>query len=285
MDRLRLRHVLDCGQARLAKVTHLPVVTPPRSAGDLSRVWRAHLSECADNDKRLVKARSLVRNSGDAETRDLSDEHLDDIAGKLYSPSRIHAFIAVFLKATSCTVTDTGCYGVYALASAAECDSGVNCNDWYLGCRPARRCAYGNVDDAVEELDGLGVAEFELELEVDFVVELDVMVTLAEEGGCTSPVNASALILSIGAQQVELAGHLRRGPLSKLGACDYYAKGEAVWEVVAALMEWEEEITHVASILSWGVCVIVAVLVVGIDIYPRALVFGLKDIGTRLSAG
>ncbi|SJK99510.1 uncharacterized protein ARMOST_02815 [Armillaria ostoyae] len=75
MDRLRLRHVLDCGQARLAKVTHLPVVmAPPRSAGDLSRVWRAHLSECADNDKRLVKARSLVRNSGDAETRDLSDE-------------------------------------------------------------------------------------------------------------------------------------------------------------------------------------------------------------------
>ncbi len=71
MDRLRLRHVLDCGQARLA---HLPVVTHPRSAIDLSCVWRAHLSECADNDKRLVKARSLVRNCCDAETRDLSDE-------------------------------------------------------------------------------------------------------------------------------------------------------------------------------------------------------------------
>ncbi|KAK0444054.1 hypothetical protein EV421DRAFT_486907 [Armillaria borealis] len=69
MDRLRLRHVLDCGQARLAKLANLPVVTPPRSAGDLSRVWRAHLSDCADNDMRLVKARSLVRNTGDAETR------------------------------------------------------------------------------------------------------------------------------------------------------------------------------------------------------------------------
>lgn len=52
-----------------------------------------------------------------------------------------------------------------------------------------------DVDDAVEEWDGLGVAELELELEVDFEVELDVMVALVDEGGCTSPVNASALIL------------------------------------------------------------------------------------------
>ncbi len=72
----------------------------------------------------------------------------------------------------------------------AESDS-VNWNDWYLECRPARRCTHGNVDDAVEELEELGVAE--IDLEVDFVVELDVM--LAEEGSCASPINASALIL------------------------------------------------------------------------------------------
>lgn len=87
---------------------------------------------------------------------------------------------------------------------APQSESGLNWNDWYLGCRPARRCTYGNVDDAVEELGEPGVAE--LDLEVDFIVELDVMVTPAEEGGCVSPINASALILL--GQQVELSGHL-----------------------------------------------------------------------------
>ncbi len=134
-----------------------------------------------------------------------------------------------------------------------------------------------DVDDAVEVLDELGVAELE------FVVELDVtrMVAPVDEGGCTSPVNTRALIL---------LGHSGMncpviwGMNSPMTSMKSMTSFEALVHVFTmreeredtpclswrceekSHEEWEEEITHVVSTLSWGVCVIVAILVVGVDI-------------------
>ncbi|KAK0214107.1 hypothetical protein IW262DRAFT_1408686 [Armillaria fumosa] len=78
MDRIRLRHILDCGQARLARLANIPVPLdfPPQSAADWSRVWRAGLAQCTDNADRLATARSLLANCDDADTRDMSDDVL-----------------------------------------------------------------------------------------------------------------------------------------------------------------------------------------------------------------
>ncbi|KAK0193340.1 hypothetical protein F5146DRAFT_1030196 [Armillaria mellea] len=77
MDRIRLRHILDCGQARLARIAKVPVSGdyPVQSAVDLSRAWRACLPK-SDNDERLAKARSLLADCDDAETRDMADDVL-----------------------------------------------------------------------------------------------------------------------------------------------------------------------------------------------------------------
>ncbi|KAK0222869.1 hypothetical protein EDD85DRAFT_959756 [Armillaria nabsnona] len=76
MDRIRLRHILDCGQARLALIANVPVDFPPKSATDWSRAWRARLAQCADNAERLATARSLLIDCDDADTRDMSDDVL-----------------------------------------------------------------------------------------------------------------------------------------------------------------------------------------------------------------
>ncbi len=78
MDRIRLRHILDCGQARLARIANVevPVDFPPKSATDWSRAWRARLAQCADNAERLATARSLLTDCDDADTRDMSDDVL-----------------------------------------------------------------------------------------------------------------------------------------------------------------------------------------------------------------
>lgn len=78
MDRIRLRHILDCGQARLARSADVPVSGDfsPQSAGDWSRAWRARLSQCADNAERLTTARSLLANCPDVETRDMPEDML-----------------------------------------------------------------------------------------------------------------------------------------------------------------------------------------------------------------
>ncbi|KAK0470305.1 uncharacterized protein EV420DRAFT_1634738 [Desarmillaria tabescens] len=64
MDRIRLRHILDCGQARLARSADVPVSGDfsPQSAGDWSRAWRA--------------PRSLLANCPDVETRDMPEDML-----------------------------------------------------------------------------------------------------------------------------------------------------------------------------------------------------------------
>jgi len=78
MDRIRLRHILDCGQARLARLANVPpsVDFLPQSAGEWSRAWRARLAQCADNAERLATARSLLANCDDTDTRDMSDDVL-----------------------------------------------------------------------------------------------------------------------------------------------------------------------------------------------------------------
>lgn len=74
MDRLRLRQILDMGQARLARFANLPIdPAQSRSAVALSRVWRAHLAGCADNDDRLQTARQLLIDCPDVETTSISD--------------------------------------------------------------------------------------------------------------------------------------------------------------------------------------------------------------------
>ncbi|KAK0444067.1 hypothetical protein EV421DRAFT_1903185 [Armillaria borealis] len=78
MDRIRLRHILDCGQARLARIAKVPVSVdfPPQSPADWSRAWRARLAQCADNDERLATAWSLLADCDDADTRDMPDDVL-----------------------------------------------------------------------------------------------------------------------------------------------------------------------------------------------------------------
>ncbi|PBK67831.1 hypothetical protein ARMSODRAFT_958854 [Armillaria solidipes] len=78
MDRIRLRHILDCGQARLARIAKVPVSVdfPPQSPADWSRAWRARLAQCADNAERLATARSLLADCDDADTRDMPDDVL-----------------------------------------------------------------------------------------------------------------------------------------------------------------------------------------------------------------
>ncbi|SJK98743.1 uncharacterized protein ARMOST_02012 [Armillaria ostoyae] len=74
MDRLQLRHILDLGQARLARFANLPTI-PAQSqlAGPLSRAWRAHLAGCIDNNDRLSTARVLLIACTDVETTSMSD--------------------------------------------------------------------------------------------------------------------------------------------------------------------------------------------------------------------
>ncbi|KAK0472072.1 hypothetical protein IW261DRAFT_1509982 [Armillaria novae-zelandiae] len=78
MDRIRLRHILDCGQARLAQVAKIPVSNdyPSLSTTDWSRAWRHRLSQCADNAERLAKARSILADCDDPDTRDMPDDVL-----------------------------------------------------------------------------------------------------------------------------------------------------------------------------------------------------------------
>ncbi|KAK0222601.1 hypothetical protein EDD85DRAFT_260799 [Armillaria nabsnona] len=77
MDRLRLRQILDMGQARLARFANLPIdPAQSRSAVALSRVWRARLAGCVDNDDRLQTARQLLIDCGDVETTSMSDGSL-----------------------------------------------------------------------------------------------------------------------------------------------------------------------------------------------------------------
>ncbi|KAK0432522.1 hypothetical protein EV421DRAFT_1500033 [Armillaria borealis] len=74
MDHLRLRHILNLGQARLARFANLPIdPAQSQSAGALSRVWRAHLAGCADNNDRLQTARQLLIACPDVETTSMSD--------------------------------------------------------------------------------------------------------------------------------------------------------------------------------------------------------------------
>ncbi len=62
------------GQARLARFANLPIdPAQSRSAVALSRVWRAHLAGCADNDDRLQTARQLLIDCPDVETTSISD--------------------------------------------------------------------------------------------------------------------------------------------------------------------------------------------------------------------
>ncbi|KAK0214106.1 hypothetical protein IW262DRAFT_1466657 [Armillaria fumosa] len=78
MDRIRLRRILDCGQAQLARLANILVLGgfPSQSAEEWSRAWRAHLAQCADNAERLATARSLLANCDDDDTRDLPDNVL-----------------------------------------------------------------------------------------------------------------------------------------------------------------------------------------------------------------
>ncbi|KAK0209723.1 hypothetical protein IW262DRAFT_1468361 [Armillaria fumosa] len=78
MDRIRMRHVLDCGQARLARVAQVSASGdfPPQSAADWSRAWRARLPNNADNIKWLARARRLIMDCDDADTRGLPDDVL-----------------------------------------------------------------------------------------------------------------------------------------------------------------------------------------------------------------
>ncbi|KAK0494064.1 hypothetical protein EDD18DRAFT_1177369 [Armillaria luteobubalina] len=63
MDRIRLRHILDCDY-------------PTLDAMDWSRAWRASLPKNADNTERLAKARSLLADCDDADTKNMPDDVL-----------------------------------------------------------------------------------------------------------------------------------------------------------------------------------------------------------------
>ncbi|PBK59302.1 hypothetical protein ARMSODRAFT_966963 [Armillaria solidipes] len=74
MDRLRLRYILDLGQARLARFADLPIDLPQsQHARALSRAWRTHLAQCTDDDDRLARARELLIACPDVETTSMPD--------------------------------------------------------------------------------------------------------------------------------------------------------------------------------------------------------------------